>query len=56
MSHSALGENKHGPLRLPAPTSGPCSAAQLLRSRLQGERLNPFKADGRLPNPLTTIS
>lgn len=51
MSHPALGENKHGPLWLPAPMSGPCSATQLLRSRLQGEQLNPFKADGRLPQP-----
>ena len=56
VSHPTLGENKHGPLWLPAPMSGPCSAAQLLRPRLQGGQFNPSKASGCLPYPLTTGS
>lgn len=56
VSHPALGEEKHWPLRLPAPMSGPCSAAQSLRSRLWGGRLNPCQAGGRLAYPLTTVS
>lgn len=41
------------PLWFPAPMSGPCFAAQLVRLKLWGGQLNPCKASGRLPCCLT---
>lgn len=44
------------PLWFPAPTSGPCFAAQLVRLKLQGGQLNPCQASGCLLYCLTMVS
>lgn len=44
------------PLWFPAPMSGPCFVAQLVRLKLQGGQLNPCKASGCLLYCLTMVS
>lgn len=53
---ASFGRKYMWPLWFPAPTSGPCFAAQLVRLKLQGGQLNPCQASRCLLYCLTMVS